>query len=261
MGQVKVRLYGELNDFLPPERRGRTVQWALFGTPAAKDVLEAIGVPHPEVGLLLVDGEAAGFSHRLRGGERLAVYPASSSLAAAHPGTLAPPLHPPRFLLDGHLATLASALRLFGFDAEMPVGADDATLARRSAEEDRILLTRDLGLLKRSEVRRGRFVRATDPRVQERELVARYGLLSQMAPFTRCSRCNVPLTDASPEQIERSVPAGVRERQDTYRACPGCERIYWDGSHPARVRERIAAIREALGEDGTAALPEAMDLP
>lgn len=247
MRTVEVRLYGPLNDFLPPDRRQGPLRYALFGTPSVKDVLEALGVPHPEIALVVVNGEPAGFGYRLQGGERVAAYPAFASIPIEGAASVAPaPQTEPRFLLDGHLATLAASLRLFGFDAELPVGADDATLARRSREEDRILLTRDLGLLKRSEVTRGAFVRATDPRAQELEVVERFGLLEKMALFTRCSLCNVPLAEADPAHVEAQVPAGVRERVERFRECPRCGRIYWDGSHPARIRERLDALRSAM---------------
>lgn len=247
MRTVEVRVYGPLNDFLPPDRRQAPLRYALFGTPSVKDVLEALGVPHPEIALVVVNGEPAGFGLRLQGGERVAAYPAFTSLPV-EPGTsLVPaPQKVPRFLLDGHLGTLAASLRLFGFDAELPAGADDATLARRAREEDRVLLTRDLGLLKRSEVTRGAFVRATEPRRQELEIVERFGLLEQMAPFTRCSVCNVLLTDATPSRVESQVPERIRAQVDRFGECPRCGRIYWEGSHPARIRERLEALRSAL---------------
>jgi hypothetical protein len=120
MRQVEVRLYAGLNDFLPLARRGRALRYALFGAPAVKDVLEALGVPHPEVAFLLIDGAPAGFGQRLVGGERVAAYPEPGGLAFDPALRVSPaPQAPPRFLLDGHLATLAASLRLFGFDAEL----------------------------------------------------------------------------------------------------------------------------------------------
>jgi uncharacterized protein with PIN domain len=244
---VELRLYAALNDFLPRARRGRTLHYALFGTPSVKDVLEAVGVPHPEVAFLLIDGVPGGFGQRLFGGERVAAYPEPGALAIDPALRVSPaPQTPPRFLLDGHLATLAASLRLFGFDAALPPGADDATLARCSAQEDRTLLTRDLGLLKRGEVRRGAFIRATSPREQEREVVQRFTLLPHFAPLTRCSVCNAPLAAATPEEVAARVPPEVRARLQAFRACPGCGRVYWEGSHPARIRERIASLRGAL---------------
>ena len=65
------RFYEELNDFLPPERRKTTFDFAFNGTPSVKDCVEAIGVPHPEVDLILVDDVSVGFDHLLQGGERV----------------------------------------------------------------------------------------------------------------------------------------------------------------------------------------------
>ncbi len=91
---------------------------------------------------------------------------------------------------------------MLGFDAELPPSATDAELAERSAREGRILLTRDVGLLKRSQVERGAFVRATDPAAQLREVVDRFDLRPLFRPFTRCLRCNTPLVEATPAQVE-----------------------------------------------------------
>ena len=75
MPEVSLRFYAELNDFLPPDRRGRQFTHVLRGRSSVKDTIEALGVPHSEVELILVNGATVGFDHSLQGGERIAVYP------------------------------------------------------------------------------------------------------------------------------------------------------------------------------------------
>ena len=75
MHSATFRFYEELNDFLPPDRRKTSFSHSFRGTPSVKDTIEAIGVPHVEIDLILVDGRSVGFGHLLRGGERVAVYP------------------------------------------------------------------------------------------------------------------------------------------------------------------------------------------
>jgi hypothetical protein len=75
MPTVQFRFYEELNDHLPIARRKCGFAHAFDGAPAIKDVIEALGVPHTEIDLIIVDGKSVCFSHRLRGGERVAVYP------------------------------------------------------------------------------------------------------------------------------------------------------------------------------------------
>ena len=128
------RFYEELNDFLPRENRKRAFDYAFNGTPAVKDAIEAIGVPHTEVDLILVDGVSVGFAHLLQGGERVAVYPTFERLDISPLNRLRPqPLREPRFILDVHLGKLARYLRLAGFDAAYGDEADDAAIAARAA--------------------------------------------------------------------------------------------------------------------------------
>ena len=64
--------YEELNDFLPAEQHKVSFRSSFFGNPSVKDTIQAMGVPHTAIDLILVDGQSVGFSHRLRGGERVA---------------------------------------------------------------------------------------------------------------------------------------------------------------------------------------------
>ena len=65
-GDVNVRAYAELNDFLGPESRAVTVRRPFRPHQTVKDVLEAMGIPHTEVDLILVERECGGFCARKR---------------------------------------------------------------------------------------------------------------------------------------------------------------------------------------------------
>jgi uncharacterized protein len=235
------RFYAELADFLPVARRGVAFEHAFDGSPAVKDVIEALGVPHTEVDLVLGAGEPVGFDWRVEDGARVAVYPVFEAFDVAGVSRVrAEPLREPRFVLDGHLGRLARYLRMAGFDAAWERDPADAALARTSAAERRILLTRDRGLLKRSEVTHGYTVRATDARAQLGEVIRRFDLARRVAPFHRCLRCNAPLVEADAAEVARDVPARVREGAGAYRRCPSCRRVYWAGTHQ-RAMERILA--------------------
>src|SRR3989304_5211572 len=111
--EVVLRFYEELNDFLPAERRKASFSHRFRGTPAVKDLVEPVGVPHGEIDVILVDGESVGFEHRLRGGERVAVYPTFERLDVSSLTRLRPaPLREPKFIADVHLGKLARDLRL-----------------------------------------------------------------------------------------------------------------------------------------------------
>lgn len=246
MKQASFRFYAELNDFLPAERRGVAFGHAFAGTPSVKDVVEALGVPHTEIDLVLADGESVGFGWRLRDGARVSVYPVFEAIDVAQVTRVrAEPLREPRFVLDGHLGRLARHLRMLGFDTAWDAEADDAALAATSARERRVLLTRDRGLLKRGAVTHGYCVRASDPRLQLTEVVRRLDLVRSIAPFTRCIRCNGQLQPVEKAEVADRLPPLVRERHESFRRCRGCGRIYWAGTHHERMAKVVAALREA----------------
>ncbi len=251
MERVTLRFYEELNDFLPSHRRKRDFEIAFELPRSVKDLIESLGTPHVEVDLILVNGVSVGFDHIVGNGDRISVYPVFESLDIAGVTRLRPaPLRVPRFVLDVHLHVLTRRLRMLGFDAWWNNHAEDDELARCSVREKRILLTRDLGLLKRSVVTRGLFVRATDPENQIIEILDRLDLYDRIRPFARCIRCNgaiFPIRDpeAVRDEIDASVPVGVRNWCTEYRRCEACGRFYWKGSHYARMLEAVRRIRRA----------------
>ncbi|WP_242344234.1 Mut7-C ubiquitin/RNAse domain-containing protein [Anaeromyxobacter terrae] len=244
MRRALFRFYAELNDFLPPARKGVPFVHAFEGTPSVKDVIESLGVPHTEVDLVLADGEAVDFGWGLRDGARVSVYPVFESLDVASVTRVrAEPLRDTRFVADGHLGRLARYLRMAGFDVRWERDAKDDALARVASEERRILLTRDRGLLKRSAVSHGYCVREADPPRQLAEVIRRFDLGRAVAPFRRCLRCNALLEPVRKEDVQDLLPPRVRERYAVFRRCPECGRVYWPGSHHARM-ERI--LEDAL---------------
>jgi uncharacterized protein len=239
---AEFRFYEELNDFLPPERRKVAFSYSVAGTRSVKDAIEAIGVPHTEVDLILVDGSSVGFDRVLRGGERVAVYPVFERLDIAPLQHLRPlPLRRPRFVLDSHLGKLARHLRMAGFDCLYRNDYRDCELITAAVAEHRIILTRDLGLLKQRLVTHGYFVRETDSDKQLREVMRALQLQSSLRPFTRCRECNGELRDVPKSEVLARLPEKVRAAYDRFQLCPGCGRVYWEGTHYARLRQLLDA--------------------
>jgi uncharacterized protein len=241
-----VRFYEELNDYLPPALRKRTITREITGTPSVKDVIESLGVPHTEIDLILVDGRSVRFDRRLRGGERVAVYPEFERFDITPIHRLRPrPLRRPRFVADVHLGTLARYLRLLGFDTRYQNDLDDATLAELTSRERRILLTRDVGLLKRKVVVRGQWLRSRDPERQVEELVDALDLTRACRPFTRCMTCNGVLAGVARKVVEGLVPPRVYRRFRSFKRCSDCRRVYWRGTHFLRLQRLVAQVRSA----------------
>lgn len=237
------RFYAQLNDFLPAHLRGGRFRHVLRAPASIKDVIESLGVPHPEVDVITVNGEAVDFTYGVRDRDHVCVYPVFRTFDV---GTLrrvgSDPPRPIRFALDVHLRKLASLLRLAGFDAVLLT--DDAEVAEVSATEERVALTRDVGLLKRSIIRYGRWIRHTDPELQLVEVLERFTLAGQMHPFVRCMECNTLLMPVDADSVADRLPAGTRECFTQFQRCPGCDRIYWQGSHYERLVQLLERARE-----------------
>ena len=249
MNTIHLRLYEELNDFLPPERRKRTFAWGVAEGATAGDVVDGLGVERAAVDLVLADGVAVGFEHQVHDGERIALYPVFEAFdigaVTALPGR---PLRDTRFVLDVHLGRLARYLRLLGFDARYRNDATDDELAALAAAEGRILLSRDRGLIDRREVIHAYRVTTTAPLEQATEVVRRLDLASQVRPFRRCLVCNGEILMVPVHEVVDRVPEWVQATHGEVRRCPGCGRVYWQGGHWQRMHRLIAAIlREAEG--------------
>lgn len=250
--RVHLRFYAELNDFLPPDRRQVEFEHAAAERTSVKDVIESVGVPHAEVDLIFVNGVSVDFAHPVSDGDRVSVYPVFESLDISPVVRLRPrPLRNPRFVLDTHLGRLAGYLRMLGFDALYRNDYEDDEIVRISRADGRIILTRDKGLLMRSAVTHGYWVRATRVREQALEVVRRFDLAGQARPFTRCIVCNRELRLAPKDEIvERLLPKTRRYYQEFF-VCDSCGRIYWNGSHYEHMRRTVDEIlTEARGGEG-----------
>ena len=246
MPQVVVRVYAELNDFLPPAQRHEPVRRSCSPRTSVKDLIESAGVPHTEVDLVLVNGASVDFATLVQDGDRISVYPVFEALDIAGVTRVRPtPLRELRFVLDVHLGRLAAFLRLAGFDAVYRNDCEDAALVRLAAG-GRVLLTRDQGVLKRRAVLRGYWLRSTAPQAQLAEVLRRFDLVSAVRPFSRCLRCNACLEPVPKAEVLADLPPRTRESYDEFRRCSGCRRVYWQGSHFQALRRRLdQAIAEA----------------
>jgi uncharacterized protein len=243
------RFYEELNDFLAPERRGRAFECRCARAATTKHMIEALGVPHTEVELVLVNGESAGFDRVLDDGDRVSVYPKFEALDITPLLRVRDRvLRETRFVADAHLGGLARLLRLTGFDTLYDNGFRDDEIERLAREQGRIVLTRDRDLLKRRGVTHGCYVRALRSQDQLREVFDRLDLARSARPFTRCLSCNAHLRPIDKALVEAQLPPAVRAQYRSFAACEGCGRVFWEGTHWRRMREMVDAL--VPGEDG-----------
>lgn len=240
---IFVRFYEELNDFLPPRRRKKEFMHPISDRAAIKDVIESLGVPHTEVDLILVNQQSVDFAYMVQANDRISVYPVFETFDISPLTRLRPrPLREPRFVLDVHLGKLAVYLRFWGFDTWYRNDCADEELAWISADQQRILLTRDRELLKRRIVTRGYYVRSTDPKQQLAEVSCRFQLSQVPLRFIRCTQCNTRLTAIAKERVLSRLPERTRRYYQQFSYCPTCDKVYWKGSHYHNMRRRIQQI-------------------
>lgn len=239
--------HAELNFFLPPSKRQVEFTHLFEERASIKDMIESLGVPHPEVDSIRVNGEWVDFSYIVREGDRINVYP----ISVVHEVTPTVSVRPPhlssyRFVLDIHLGKLANSLRMLGFDTLYRNDYADEQLAQISASQERILLTRDKGLLMRSLVTYGYYVRETNPERQVVEVLQRFNLFKLVQPFQRCIRCNGLLETVAKESILDQLPQNTQLSINEFHRCGECSQIYWKGAHYERMQqfiERMLSLR------------------
>jgi len=227
---ARFQFYAPLGEFLPRPQRDVSFESSCARAASLKNAIEALGVPHTEVGPVTVNGAPATLQRMVRDRDLIEVRPREKE-------------KPDLFLADAHLGGLARFLRMLGYDTLFHDRLQDGEIRRVAGEERRIVLTRDRELLKCREIARGCYVRAQKPEVQLREVAGRYDLASASRPFTLCLQCNLPLEPIEKSQVVTRLPQQVAQLHERFVHCTGCDRVYWPGSHYDRMR---AALGRAL---------------
>src|SRR6266513_3743520 len=247
---IRLTFHGDLSFFL--QWKASTIERQLSERTSIKDVIEACGVPHTEVDLILVNGKPVDFAAVLTQDVGVDVYPPNETPSTFFPEDRLQVCIIEKFVADGHLGKLVRDLRLLGIDVAYDPAAEDRQLVTIASSENRALLTRDRRLLMHAIVRHGYYLRSQDPLEQTLEILRRFNLDSALAPFTRCLRCNTLLEPAKKAEVFDQLEALTRTYYELFRRCPGCGQVYWSGSHFEKLQKRIETIRSRLtGEDTT----------
>lgn len=228
-----------LSSFLDRAKRGNPFEYDCARAATLKNAIEALGVPHTEVGALHVNGEPATLQRIVREGDHVEV---DAWKSGSDPDLRSDADF--RFVADAHLGGLARFLRMLGFDTLHRNAFSDDEIRRLAEAERRIVLTRDRELLKCREIARGAYVRALKPEAQLREVAERYELAPLARPFTLCLSCNLPLQPVERDMIAHRLPPTVYELHQRFVRCRGCDGVFWPGSHYERM---LSALRSSLG--------------
>ena len=246
VNKAEFRFYEELNDFLRPSLRKKPFIHYFRNNPTVKDTIEALGVPHVEVDLILANGKPVDFAYRLADGVHISVYPKFETFdISGIKGTGMPALRNPRFILDVHLGRLVRYLRMLGFDSLYENNSEDQELVEFSLQEHRILLTRDRELLKQGKLTHGLWLRSVNPKQQAKEIIIRLDLHSMVGPFSRCMECNGLIENIDKTSVLNILQPGTLRTFNDFFRCTSCGKVYWKGAH----YQRMAGILKELTED------------
>lgn len=247
--------FGDCQVFLDDSLRGQSVAYAFDDKPSVKDAIEAIGIPHTEVLAIQVNKRGSNkfvdFQYKISHDDHIQVYSTPDFFQL---NDLLPeqrlPYRPEKltFLLDVHLGGLARYLRMAGFDCLFDSkDYGDAFLAEFSHNQELILLTRDIGLLKRGKVKYGRWIRNVLPEQQFHEVVQHYQLVNQFRPFSVCIKCNGAIHPVATKQVSHLVPTGVLEQNLAFKQCQSCQQVYWQGSHYQKIQAILTNAQAVNG--------------
>ncbi len=244
---ANIRFHGACKDFLDRKSLNTTIHYLFNDPPSIKDCIEAIGIPHPEVGAISINNRWVTFKNLLTDGDSVEVFPNPWPPVSPHMALPFKPKGEIKFLLDVHLGGLARYLRMAGFDC-MHEHEDygDQWLAEISAQENRILLTRDIGLLKRAVVEQARWVRNIITEAQFCEIVQHYDLSLHFQALTRCIKCNGHIENIDKSKVKDNIPEGVYSKQSQFRICNLCQQIYWKGSHYDKMQDILRAAKTTI---------------
>lgn len=245
---VSIRFYAELNDFIRRDKRGTVFEVYLNGPSSVKDLIESQGVPHTEVGAITCNHEVVDFCCLVNDGDQVSVYPETVKVDPTRPGCLrSRPLPDIKFVLDTHLGKLAKYLRMLGFDTLYKNDYADEQLAGIASQQQRIVLSRDRGLLKRKVIEYGHYVRHTKPLEQLAEIMQWLDIQKYINPFSRCTTCNGRLHSVSKKVIESQLAPKTRQFYNEFKQCAECKQIYWKGTHYQQLKQVVQRITDETG--------------
>lgn len=232
------RFYHSLNDFLPPANQGNRISYYFNGSPAIKDAVEAIGIPHVELDVIVVNEKPVDFYYKLTNKDEVSIYPLEDTTFTTN--SLTPAfVYPLRFIADVHAGKLAKALRMRGFDTVYEQKYNDRQIAEVAETDNRIVLTRDKGLLKQNKVKWGHWLRSQNPDEQLQKVIKKFNLTNNICPFVRCIVCNGTISTVKKEEIIQLLTPKTIEYFDEFYQCTNCKRVYWKGSHYHNMCEKM----------------------
>jgi len=150
-----------------------------------------------------------------------------------------------KFIVDHNVAKLARWLRMMGYDTIVFDQPDDWQMIRTALAENRIVITKDTGVMKRRVITSGKLrallITDDDPEKQIQQVIATFQLNNHKS-LSLCLECNVPLVRVKREEIKDRVPLYVYQTKSQFVECPVCHRVYWQGTHWEAMMQTLSIL-------------------
>ncbi len=239
MSSINIRIYGNLRDLLKKKYCNGEISYHFLLPTTLKDVVESLGIPHTEVGLLLVNGKSYGWNKKISDGARLCIYPFFFQIDISGISRVIYKARKLKFIADVHLGRLAKYLRILGFDCLYQNNYPDEKIIEIALKEKRIILTMDRGILKHTRVKHGQLIRSKNVKEQLNEVMERFNLEEKKRPFTLCLDCNRKLEKISRREASKTFHYLKDRYYKEFYRCPDCRKVYYKGSHYYRMIKEL----------------------
>jgi uncharacterized protein with PIN domain len=234
----KIRFYfsDDLHKFTKKRKVFGCAEFEYQRKSSIKDLVESYNIPHTEIGKILCRNKELGFNYYPKQGDDIYVFGINKPVNVKEETKLRPVAFDEiKFIADANIGKAAVLIRALGYDALWENDIDDSELTQIAYNEDRVVLTRDIDLLKRKIVNHGMYINSSDPFEQTKLVIERFGLKGPFDLFSRCTRCNAKLNKVSKEQIYERLLPKTKLYYNEFFLCPDCEKIYWKGSHREKI--------------------------
>ena len=244
---VRFIIHGKLKTFLSKRFRKKPIDLAWEEHRTLKDWIESLRIPHIEVGRITVNSKKSALNNRLQDKDIVEVFeidgPYDPRKVSQQHEILLPHI---KFIADVHLGKLVRYLRILGLDCHYQEPWDDNKLAEKADKENRIMLSRDVGLLQRKCISHGKFLYSDDPIEQAKEILNRYEIYDLCKPMSRCVSCNSLMKTVAKQNIEHLIEPGTKQSYEQFFQCQSCSKVYWHGAHVKNILKTLKEIAEGV---------------
>jgi len=147
-----------------------------------------------------------------------------------------------KFICDSMVGKLARWLRMMGFDTVYEKSGDLSKIIKQAEEENRVILTRNSRFKKVKTPAKIFFLSSEKTLEQVKQVFDEFNLRGKCSFLTRCMECNSPLKEIKKEDVKGKVPFFVYDTHEEFAMCPVCGRIYWEGTHVSRMKDKLQEV-------------------